>query len=541
MTQEVGTGMDVDPERTIVMTPVRPDTAPSPASVDRFGAPGSGDLTADLVATSVWSDEMLFAAGIPIVDVPVVSVGGGMGSFVFADYLRTAGVAARDIRILTSTESPWDTYEYLTRVSQSPRGERLRSDSQSCPDNVWGFPAYALREAWKEHTLAPLWNVFTEPFLTDYYTPKAGMVFDALAREAERIGWRSMVAMGQVRTVRKRSGGGYLTILTPPEGSVPTKRVAFRSRFVHVAVGYPGLRFLPDLQAYRDRYGDYSRVVNAYSPHEHVYEELRRRPGTVVLRGGGIVASRILQRLIDDRDHFGAQTTIVHLFRTYVAGAQGKSIFRRRPGSDGWSYQGFNWPKSAWGGQDKARMTKLEGQERLDFLESMGGTTTPYRKLWRQQLARGRREGFYRLHVGVVKDVAPGPDQTVMTRIEQDGTVVEVQANFVIDATGLDADITENRVLADLLQHGGAGRNLSGRLDVERTFEVRGTANDQGRVYAAGMATLGGYYAGVDSFLGLQYAALAACDDMAGQGFCKRIGVWHSTKHWWKWALNQRI
>ena len=45
---------------------------------------------------------------------------------------------------------------------------------------------------------------------------------------------------------------------------------------------------------------DYSRVVNAYEPHEHVYDELIRKPGTVVIRGGSIVASRVLQRLIDE-------------------------------------------------------------------------------------------------------------------------------------------------------------------------------------------------------------------------------------------------
>ena len=38
----------------------------------------------------------------------------------------------------------------------------------------------------------------------------------------------------------------------------------------------------------------------------------------MVIRGSGIVASRILQRLIDDRDRHGAQTQIVHVFRTYV-------------------------------------------------------------------------------------------------------------------------------------------------------------------------------------------------------------------------------
>ncbi len=108
------------------------------------------------------------------------------------DHLRIAGVPDNQMAVLGVNDHPWDTYEYLTRVSQVPRGERLRSDAGSNPDNIWGFPSYAMREAWrgkkglvatasvvkKQSTagakLAPLYNVLTEPILTDYFTPRAG-------------------------------------------------------------------------------------------------------------------------------------------------------------------------------------------------------------------------------------------------------------------------------------------------------------------------------------------------------------------------------
>ena len=102
--------------------------------------------------------------------------------------------------------------------------------------------------------------------------------------------------------------------------------------------------------------------------------------------------------------------------------------------------------------------------------------------------------------------------------------VLEMDAEFVIDCTGLEADIAEHRLFADLLEHSGAGRNPLGRLDVERTFEVRGTASGDGQLYASGTATLGGYFPGVDTFLGLQIAAQEIADDLARQGFGKRIG-----------------
>ena len=260
----------------------------------------------------------------------------------------------------------------------------------------------------------------------------------------------------------------------------------------------------------------------------------------MVVRGGGIVASRVLQRLIDDRDSHGAQTQILHLFRTFVDGAHGPHVFMRRRGGNGWSFQGFNWPKAAWGGQIKARLEKLEGDDRKELYEALGGTTTPRRKLWREQLARGRREGWYKTFVGEVDSVVPGDGQ-VITRVRTADGRLEIPAHYVIDATGLEADIREHRLLADLMDHSGAGRNPIGRLDVERNFEVRGTRSAPGKLYASGAATLGGYYAGVDTFLGLQYAALQVCDDLARQRFCRRIGPGRSTIQWWKWARNRRI
>ena len=506
------------------------------AAVEAASMPG--DLNDQLITTSTWSDQMVADAGIPVVDVPIVSIGGGIGSFVLADYLRISGLPQERFKALGALDNPWDTYEYLTRCSQIPRPERLRSDSGSCPDNIWGFPSYATREAAAAPGLVkkmdPLFNVLTEPILTNYFTPRAGQVFEALEVEARRIGYDQMKAKGIVRMVRRRLGGGYFTILTPPSGTSATKRVAYRSTYVHLAVGYPGLRFLDDLQAYRQTHQDFHRVVNAYEPHEHVYEELAQKPGTVLVRGAGIVASRILQRLCDDRDK-GSQIHIIHLFRTYVDSAQGTSIFLRRPGGDGWAFQGFNYPKSCWGGQYKHNLERWPDDKRSKLWDVMGGTTTPHRKLWKNQLKKGRTEGWYQEMVGTVESVTPG-DGTVVTRVKTNQGVYDVPANYVIDATGLEADITEHRVLADLLQHSGAGRNIKGKLDVERHFEVRGSGSAPGKMYASGAATLGAYFAVVDSFLGLQYAALRITDDLADQGFVPRIGVRRSISQHRKWS-----
>jgi hypothetical protein len=524
---------------TVPPGPVVGNAAAPEAEIHGPAVPG--DLNEQLINTDWWTDQMVQAAGIPIVDVPFVTLGGGIGSFVTVDYLRIAGVPVENIRVLSNIDHPWQTYEYLTRVSQIPRPERIRSDSASRPDNIWGFPSYALEEAWKDKSLKPLIQVFLEPMWADFYTPKAGMVFGHLEREAKRIRYWDMLVKGQVRMVRRRQGGGYFTVLTPPEGAAPTKRVAFRSTYVHSAIGYPGLKYLPDLQEFRTKMQDFHHVVSAYEDHEHVYNQLRTRPGTVLIRGGGIVASRVLQRLMDDRAKFNTNVQIVHLFRTFISGPHGKNAWNRRPGSNGFAYQGFNYPKSVWGGQLKAKMRKLEGQDRAQAYDEMGGTNTPWRRSWQAQMKEGRDQGWYRLMAGTVNSMSVADDGKIVSSVKTDQGVYDVPADFVIDCTGLEADIAEHRVLKDLLDHGGAGRNPKGRLDVERTFELRGTASAPGVMYASGSATLGGYFPGVDTFLGLQVAAQEICDDLARRGFCKRIGTGRSVSQWLKWARNQTI
>ncbi|WP_084779539.1 hypothetical protein [Planobispora rosea] len=500
------------------------------------------DLTPQLLGSPFWHDRMLQDAGIPVYDVPLVSVGGGFGSFTLLDVLRICGVPASAMRVLSNSDTPWQTWEYLTRVSQLPPAERIRSDAGARPDNIWGFPSYAVHEAWQDKSPKLLWQVLVEPVFTDFFSPRAATVFATVKREADRISYWDMLLKGQVRMVRRRDGGGYFTLLTPPPGSSPTKRVAFRSQYVHLAVGYPGLKFLEDLQQFRETYNDYHRVVNAYEPHEHVYEFLKTRPGTVVVRGAGIVASRVLQRLMDDRERHGLQTRIIHLFRAFVTGPHGRGPWMRRDGGDGWAYQAFTFPKSAFGGQLKARFRRLEGAERAALYKTVGGTTTPKLRRWQEQMRTGRQGDWYHPMQATVHKVEPTPDGRLVSFVSHgDGTPGHHVSDFIIDCTGLEADMPEHRVLADLLEHGGARRNGAGRLTVEESFEVSGTASGNGALYASGAAVAGNHFPAVDSFLGMQTAALDIAADLARRGFCAPLGSGRSISQWLKWATGRRI
>jgi hypothetical protein len=512
------------------------DAPPTPNGAARLQP-----VESDIDREDWWSDDMVRDAGIPVADVPFVAVGGGIGSFVTVDYLRIGGVPKEDIRILSNLDRPWRTYEYLTRVSQIPRRERIRSDAASRPDNLWGFPSYALAEAVRNRDIRPLWQVLREPVFADFYTPRLGAVLEGIEREAHRIGYWDMLAMGQVTMVRRRRGGGYFTVMTVSEADGSTRRVAFRSWFVHLAVGYAGLKFLPDLQRFRDSATNFHRVVNAYEDHEHVYTALRHCPARVLVRGSGIVASRVLERLLNDRAEYGLYTEVVHLFRTFVEGPHGPHPWSRRNGGDGFAYQGFNYPKSVWGGQLKARARNSEGSRRAKLYDEMGGTNTAYRRHWQQQLRDGRHGGWYRSMSGTVDDVRQLDDGRLRVCVQDDGRPAEVVVDYIIDCTGLDGEISSHALLADMLAHTNAGRNPIGRLDVTRAFEVRGTASGDGRIYASGAPTLGGYFPGVDTFLGLQIAAQEIQEDLADRGFGRRIGPMRSLRQWIRWATNRPV
>jgi len=248
----------------------------------------------------------------------------------------------------------------------------------------------------------------------------------------------------------------------------------------------------------------------------------------------------VLQRVIDDRDRLGLQTQIVHLFRTYIDKPHGEGIFKRRKGADGWAYQGFNYPKSVWGGQLKQQVRKSEGEERAKLYKEMGGTNTPVRRDWREQLKRGTAQGWYRVMIGQIDNMRPVGELVEVAVSSNQGPQLGT-FDAVIDCTGLEADIREHRVLADLLDHSNAGRNPVGRLDVGRNFEVLGAQNGNGKMYASGSATLGGPFPGVDTFFGLQIAAQEIADDLIKQGFARKLGPGRSTSQWWKWVRNKTI
>ncbi len=488
----------------------------------------------------------LHATGLPVEEVDYATIGAGLGSFVWVDFLRISGVNSGQIAALGIDPQPYSRYKQLCLSSQIPLHERLRSNSDSCPDNIWGWPSYALREAWHDlvrgqvgASLGYLWQVFSEPTFAQTYTPRAGNVFDSLDREAKRIGWEQMFRYGSVRSIRKTTDGRY-AIAYSRTRSGRRDHAFLVARYVHIATGYPAIKFLPDLQAYREKTQDFQSVVNAYEPHDHVYEHLEQHGGTVMIRGRGIVASRIVQRVYEARQR-NPQIRLVHLMRSPKP--QGNKFgTSQRHVKHHYEFQPFNWPKACWGGELREMLEKADPQQRQRLIADWGGTTTADRRDWQRIVEAGLNQGWYKIEFGQVERVEHEKD-CIATYIQEKNFKgqMRLEADFIIDATGLDANVTANPLLNDLVTHYNLPINQLGRLSVSNDFELVEMRGLRGRMYAVGAITLGGPYAAVDSFLGLQYAALCAVDVIAetkAPGI-RRLNLINSSLEWLKWVANQ--
>lgn len=481
-------------------------------------------------------------------EITYLTIGGGVGSFIFVDNLIIRGVSPQDIVSIGMEDSPYGRYKRLCLQSQIPPEERLRSDSGSTPDNIWGWPGYAVREAWTDfragnvgHAARVLGKIFSEPIFTDSYTPISGRVYDSIDREAARIGWSSVMRCGRVLGIRMTNDDRYVTAYATRTQDGIYDYHYMVSDYLHVAVGYPAIRLLPDLQYYRQEVQDNVRVINSYEDHSAVYDELQQNGGVVVLRGRGIVSSRIIQRLYEVRQ-YNPNITLIHLMRQPLD-EPSELDGNHRILEHNWEIQPYNFPKASWGGNIRQMVESTAPEDRPALISRLGGTTTSDRQDWRNIIDEGVNAGWYQIVFATVSDILEEDDGRISLLVRKKGQMIQsgITADYLIDATGLDAAISRQPLLADLVAMFDIPLNPMHRLHVAPTFEAQHMRNGKGRAYFTGASTLGSSFAPVDSFLGLQYAAQVSIEDMrrAGGPQIEQMDVFTSTLQWFRWAFNQ--
>lgn len=475
---------------------------------------------------------------VPLVEKTYATIGAGLGSLAWVQALRTAGVTTADIVVIGTSDRPYTGYRLRCHRSQLFDHDRIRSDSGSTPDNLWGWPGYAVREAGRHlrhgrimAVLGVLWQVLAEPVLAETYTPQAGDVYRSIDHECRRIGWSEMFWPGQVRCIRQTTDGRYLLLYAAPGDAGAWEQRGLIVRYLHLATGSTRARILPEVQDFRQQHPDDHRVTHVYEAHDMIYERLAANGGTVLLRGRGIAAAQILKRLAELRE-VNKRIRIVHIMRwPNPAGRRHGRV--RRSARAHWELQIYNWPRSAFGGGWHERLRHADDDHRAYLLATLGEPTVPPRRDWLRHVENGRREGWYQQYIGSAQRI-DGDDERLY--IQLDDATFDV--DYVIDATGLAVDFSADPLLNDLCETYDLPLNHQDRLTVTDDFELAALRQESGRVFAAGLITFGNHYAPVDSFIGLQYAALRSVDALAGLGApgVRRISGLRALVQWWRWT-----
>ncbi|MCB0212494.1 MAG: hypothetical protein KDJ52_24335 [Anaerolineae bacterium] len=485
-------------------------------------------------------------SSLPLEETTYLTIGGGIGSFIWVDHLLVHGADPTAIVALGLESKPYARFRRLCRNSQIFDHDRLRSDSSGTPDNIWGWPGYAVREMGRDlrrgralHAAHLAWQIFSEPVLHHPFTPQAGDVYASFDREARRIGWPAIRRLGLVHALRTTNDGRYVVAYTPATAFKRGCRLLI-ARYVHLAMGYPGVRVLPELHRYRQASNYRRHFVNAYERHDHVYRLLSQTGGTVLVRGRGITASRIIQRLHQTRAR-NPNIHILHLMRSPKPHGPHYG-YARRPTRHHVDYQPYNFPKACFGGDLRRVMEQADDQQRAEFIGLWGGITTAKRTEWQHIITTGLKEGWYHVRMGRLMSVEPTDNRlTVVIRSEAAwAEETTLQADFIIDATGLEIAPEGNSLLHDLLRCYRLQKNRVGQIAVTDTFEIAGLRNRIGRVYSGGIMTLGGPFAPVDSFTGLQYAAQKSVESLLAQKApgLHRLGPLRSLEQWSRWAAG---
>ena len=117
----------------------------------------------------------------------------------------------------------------------------------------------------------------------------------------------------------------------------------------------------------------------------------------------------------------------------------------------------------------------------------------------------------------------------------QNGKRMTVNADHFLDAVGLDTDTAAHPLVADLVAFSPVSTTALGGLRVDEQWAVDGGDSGDGRMFATGSTARGARLGPVDSFLGLQQAALSVADTLAAAGVGAPLTPLRSARGWFQW------
>jgi hypothetical protein len=450
---------------------------------------------------------------------------------------------------LSTVDSPFASLGNILSSAQWHGDDRMRSDSASRIDGIWAWPGYATTESLRMLSPLPVLRTLVEPVLAEYFTPRRETVAASLEREKRRVGWDRMLHRGRaVAILRRREGGYFVFVLGASDSS---GLLAIRTRYVHLATGHAGPRLAEDVAAWRSFHPESEQVVNAYESHDHVYEAAHRQGGVFVVRGGGMTSMTVVNRLLKAAPEGGPPLKVLHVVRPNEAGHRNARVRQADHGCI--AFQPFNFPKGANGGVIQAELSALSPIERAARLQFLGAPSVPRRRNWMRTRDLAAAKGRYALIPGEAvlfahlpaRPGAPGERErlcfSLATRdrkspdmhhdVGQD-VQQDLEADWLVDCIGLRSRALDHPLVSQMASVGLLVENPSGGIHVESDFEAPSARSGDGRLFVSGVLALGSEVAAVDSFFGLEYAALRIADRLADEGFCRRLGAFSSLRGW---------
>jgi hypothetical protein len=261
----------------------------------------------------------------------------------------------------------------------------------------------------------------------------------------------------------------------------------------------------------------------------------------VMVRGSGMAASRLLERLVEDRQRHRRDVHIWHVVRSWPDSATEKQA-PSRPTAFGFSHQSGSYPKAAFGGQIREEIRGIASEdERLEAIAALGATSVPHRRDWVDLMAGARAAGWYDAVVGEISSLTQDGGKVVASVGLKNGKHMNIAVDHVVDATGLESDAAVHPLIADLLAFSPVTVNGLGGLRVDARFRVIGGESGDGRMFASGETARGGFYGPVDSFTGLQQAALTIADGLADAGIGHHLTPLRSARGWMRWIGGKTL
>jgi len=480
-------------------------------------------------------------SGIALEKKMFVSLGGGIGSFCWVDSLRIHAVAAADIAVIAHHGRPYQQFkQYCDRSGLSPQ-DRLRSDSGARPDNFWGFPGYAVDEWWDNlrhgqwHAAGKVaWQIFTEPLLADFYTPTAGRLYASIEREMQRIDWESMVRPGSALFIRQLNDDGYAIFYRTPGRQV---RIML-AKIVHLALGHTvkQANYLPTKAP--------DQVLSGYNLQADFFRCVEETQASVMVVGRGIVAARIIERLLPKAAQ-QPERAIISLFRSPL-GETADSRQIEQASFAGWRLQPFNWPRSTFGGPLMETLQSVPPTARRQLAKTWSAASTPPRTQWLRELQKAAVARRYRTLYGQIAhieqqgarlaiQITPSPPAT--------SDAVTIQADYLVDCSGFDDQVAHHFIYTDLMTTYQLPTTPAGSLQVNAYFEIETLSSNAGKIIVSGSGAAGNHYGPVDSFLGHQYAAVKTIESLSTLPWTKLrpLNLVRSLRGWLQWILNRPI